>query len=190
MDLQKGKEMQKKIRLSYSLLSCWERGDVDGAVAQYFHLDRPGTEAMDNGRRVHKEIEEHIRKYNTFPDWFFKYDLTLPETEKEVVVSYNELFDLKGVFDCLDTPNKTLFEFKTGNSDSLEWARTWQIPIYFLLADLNKMDVEKALLIRNNGKQSDYCIVHNSERLREVARNVIDSIGPEIHEYFLKEGLI
>lgn len=180
----------KKIRLSYSLLSLWERGDINGAIDTYFHIDRPSTEAMDNGKRVHKEIEEHIKVYNAFPDWFFNYPLKLPETEKEVVVSYNELFDIKGVFDCVDTVSGTLFEFKTGNSDSLEWARTWQLPIYFLLAELNKMDIEKALLIRHNGKQSDYCVVHNSQRLRDKARNIIDSIGPEIHDYFTKEGLI
>jgi hypothetical protein len=180
----------KKIRLSYSLLSLWERGDIEGAIDTYFHLDKKGTEAMENGKRVHKEIEEHIKTYNTFPEWFFDYPLTLPETEKEVVVSYNEMFDLKGVFDCLDPVEKTLFEFKTGNSDSLEWARTWQLPIYFLIAELGKIDIDKAILIRNNGKESDFVVVHNSKRLRDKARNIVDSLGPEIYEYFTKEGLI
>lgn len=179
-----------KIRLSYTLLSLWERGDIEGAVDTYFHLDRPTTEAMENGKKVHKEIEEHINKYNAFPEWFFNYELKLPETEKIVVANYNELFDLKGIFDCLDVVDKTLFEFKTGNSDSLEWARTWQLPLYFLLAELNKIDIEKAILIRNNGKESDFVVVHNSKRLRDKARNIIDSIGPDIYEYFTKEGLI
>ena len=56
-------ESLKKLRLSYSLISCWERGDIQGAIDTYFHVDRPGNVAMDNGKRVHKEIEEYIKKY-------------------------------------------------------------------------------------------------------------------------------
>ena len=183
-------ESLKKLRLSYSLISLWERGDIQGAVDTYFHIDRGSNEAMDNGKKVHKEIEEHINTHNSFPNWFFNYDLNIPETEKEVIVSYNELFDIKGVFDCLDVLNRTLFEFKTGNSDSLEWARTWQIPIYFLIAEIDKIDIDKAILIRNNGTESDFCVIHNSQRLRDEARNVIDSTGYNIWKYFDDQGLI
>jgi hypothetical protein len=178
----------KKIRLSYSLLSCWERNDVDGAVATYFHMDRPSNPAMENGKKVHQELAEYIDKHNSFPDWFFKYELTLPQTEKEVIVSYNEMFDIKGVFDCYDSG--TLFEFKTGGSDSLEWARTWQLPIYFLIAEIAGIPIDKAILIRNNGIQSDFCVVHNSKRLRDKASNIIDSLGPDIHNYFTEQGLL
>jgi hypothetical protein len=144
---------------------------------------------MTHGLETHKKIEEHINKTNTFPEWFFNYPLTLPETEKQVVVSYNEMFDLKGVFDCFDSVDKTIFEFKTGGADSLEWARTWQLPIYFLIAQIGGLDVSKAILIRNNGV-SDFCVVHNSKRLRDRASNIIDSLGYEIREYFLNEGLL
>lgn len=180
----------KKIRLSYTLLSLWSKGDVQSAVDTYFHLDRPITEAMKRGKETHEELQAHIEKYNSFPDWFFNYPLSLPEAEKTVIVEYNELFDLKGIFDCLETLDGTLFEFKTGNSDSLEWARTWQIPIYFLIAEIAKIPIEKAILIRHNQGKSDFCVVHNSQRLRDRARNVIDSIAPEIYSFFLKEGLI
>ena len=180
-----------KIRLSYTLLSLWERGDIDGAVATYFHLDRPVSKAMIRGREVHQEIEEHIKEHKRFPDWFFTYELKSPKPEVEVHVSYNELFDLKGYFDCLD--EKTLFEFKTGRTGALEWARTWQLPIYFLLAELAEIEVEKALLIKNNGDKPDdaeFVIVHNTKGKREDARNRIDSLGPEIHDYFTQQGLL
>jgi hypothetical protein len=180
----------KKIRLSYSLLSLWERNDIDGAVRTYFHMDGPVNEAMKNGKRLHQEIEKHILAFNTFPPWFFEYDLKLPETEKEVVVDYNEMFTLKGIFDCIDRIDGTLFEFKTGNTDALAWARTWQLPIYFLIAELAKIEVKKAFLIQNNGQRSEFVIVHNTKGKRDDARNRIDSLGPEIHSYFEREGLI
>jgi hypothetical protein len=179
----------KKLRLSYSLLAAWERGLIQNAVDTYFHLDKPVNEAMERGKRVHEEIAEHIKTYNSFPDWFFSYELMLPETEKEVIVEYNEMFNIKGVFDCLDSVTKTLFEFKTGTSSSLDWARTWQLPIYFLISELAEIEVEKALLIRHN-KESDFVIVHNSKRLRDKAANIIDSLGPEMYQYFSDEGLL
>jgi hypothetical protein len=177
-----------KLRLSYSLLSLWERGDIDGAVATYFHLDRPVNKAMVRGREVHREIEEYIQKHRKTPDWFFNWEFDSPEPEKEVVVSYNELFNLKGIFDCLD--GKTLFEFKTGNTDALAWARTWQLPIYFLIAELAEIEIEKALIIRHDFKESDFAIVHNSQSKRDDARNRIDSLGPEIYDYFIQQGLL
>lgn len=180
----------KKLRLSYSLLSYWDRGDVQGAVDCYFHVDKAGNAAMENGKKVHEELAEYISTYSSFPEWFFNYPLQLPECEKAVTVPFSEIVDLKGVFDCLDPVNKTLFEFKTGNSDSLEWARTWQIPLYFLIAEIAKIDIEKAILIRNDGKKSDFVVVHNSQRLRSRARNIVESLSPEIWEYFNNEGLI
>jgi hypothetical protein len=180
----------KKIRLSHTLMSLWERGDYSDAVSTYFHLDRPITQPMRDGRRIHEEIEDHINKTGQFPEWFFNYPLVDPEAEKVVTVSYNELFDVKGLFDCID--GKTMFEFKTGRSDSLTWARTYQIPLYFLIAELAGIDVDKCFLIRWNQyeKKRDFCIVHNSEAIREKARNFVDSVGPEIHRYFEQEGLI
>jgi hypothetical protein len=180
----------KKLRLSYSLLVCWDRGDVQGAMDMYLHKDVPVSDAAKNGRRVHEELSEYINKNKSLPEWFFKYELKDPETDKVLVASYNDQFDLKGIYDCLDIPTKTLFEFKTGKSDSLEWSRTWQLPIYFLLAELNNIDIEKEIVIRNDGKESDYTVVHNSERLRVEARNIIERYGPEILNHFMNEGLL
>lgn len=182
----------KKIRLSHSLMYLWERGDVDGAVSTYCRLDRPITRQMKEGREIHQEIEEHIGKYNTFPEWFFDAELKLPQPEREVVVKYNEMFDIKGIFDCMDVSTNTLYEFKTGVSNSLEHARTYQIPLYFFIAELANIDVDKAYVIRwdQYNKKTDWCIVHNSEKLREKGKNLVDSVGPEIYAFFEQEGII
>lgn len=182
----------KKLRLSHTLLSLWEKGDIDAVVDAYFHVDRPSTKQMDDGKKIHEEIASHIQTYNTFPEWFFTYPLKMPECEKEVVVSYNELFDLKGYFDCYDCVDETLFEYKTGVQDSLAWARTYQIPMYFLIAEIAKIPVEKALLIRHDQyiKDTDFVIVHNTPNKILRARNFIDSLGPEIYQYFEDNGLL
>ena len=181
----------KKIRLSHSLISLWEKSDIQGAVDMYFHLNRKETPQMSEGKRFHEEIAENIKTYNTLPDYMeFKGKFLTPKPEFEITVPYNEICDIKGVFDCLDEPN--LYEFKTGVSDSLEWARTGQIPLYFLICEIANINVDFAYLIRHNQyeKKTDYAIIHNSERLREKARNIIDSVAPEIHKFFSESGLI
>ena len=177
-----------KLRLSYSLLTTWDRGDIQRAVDLYFHVDGFVNEAMINGRKVHEEIENHIIKFGEFPEWFFTYELVDPKPEEIVIVEYNELFNIKGIFDCRD--GTTLFEFKTGGTDSLAWARTWQLPIYFLIAEIAEIEIDKAFLIRNNGEKTDFCIVHNTKKKREMAANIIDSIAPEIYAYFEQQGLV
>lgn len=184
--------MPKKIRLSYSFLSLWERGDIDGAISTYYHLDRPTSKAMEDGKRIHEEIADHITEVGQLPDWLIPFELKLPEPEKEVVVSYNDLFDLKCYMDCYDPVRKVLLEFKTGKTDSLAWTRTWQLPIYFLIAEIEKIPIDYALLIHHNQhtKENDFTVVHNAPIHREYARNIIDSIGNEIWSYFDQNGLL
>lgn len=181
----------KKIRLSHSLISVWERGDIKGAIDLYFHVNRDGTPAMEEGKKFHQEISESIDKYNSLPDYMnFKGKFLTPKTEHEVTVPYNEICDIKGVFDCLDEPN--LYEWKTGVSDSLEWARTGQIPLYFLICELAGIKVDLAYLVRHNqhARQTDYAIIHNSQKLRDKAKNIVDSVCFDIHNYFTEQGLI
>lgn len=178
----------KKLRISYSLLDTWQRGgDV---VSMYFHLDREPTEQMADGKLIHEGLAEYIKENKKFPEWFFNYELKNPEPEKEVVVSYNELFDLKCIIDLLDGP--LLFEYKTGITDSLAWSRTDQIPLYFLACELADIKVDSAFLVHHNQytKKSDFTVVHNSKTLRDHARNVIDSVAPEVYYFFEDSGLI
>lgn len=181
-----------KLRVSYTLLNLWGRGLVEEAVQAYFHMNRKPTEAMEFGKKFHEDMEEHIKKYNCFPDWFFNWELKLPESEKVVVVNYNDQFDLKAILDCYDSATKTLFEYKTGVQDSLAWTRTDQIPLYFLACELANLPVEKAILIHHNQHEnkSDFTIVWNHPEFRERGRNIIDSYAPEILSFFESEGLL
>jgi len=157
----------------------------------YFHLNKKSSQAMEDGKKFHEEISESITKYNNLPEYMdFKASFITPKTEHEVTVPYNEICDIKGIFDCLDEPN--LYEWKTGVSDSLEWARTGQIPLYFLICELAKIPVDLAYLVRHNQyeKKTDFAIIHNSQKLRDKARNIVDSVCYPIYDYFQEQGLI
>lgn len=180
-----------KLRLSFSLMSLWEKGDTQGAIDCYFHLDRKGTKQMEDGKRFHQEIADNIKRINSLPNYMdFKTNFISPKPEHEVVVSYNELFDLKGVLDCLDEP--ILYEFKTGVASSLEWTRTLQIPLYFLICELAGIKVDTAYLIHYNQyrETTDFSVVHNGTGVREKARNFVDTVAPDIYYYFKEQGLL
>jgi len=184
-----------KLRLSYSLLSQWARGEVDQAIQTYFHMKSTPNKYMIDGRRLHEEIQKPIEEKGQFPDWFFDIknfegSFKHPENEKVVVASYNDIFDVKCIIDTYDSG--VGFEYKTGVSNSLEWSRKAQIPFYFLVCELAELPIEKMYLMRWNQylKEKDYIIYWNSKLARDYARDYIDSYGYEIYEFFKKEGLI
>lgn len=180
----------KKLRLSYSLLSTWQKGRPDDCVKMYFHMEMPSNKAMNAGRDIHEDIRQHVATTGKFPDWLWSGVPQSPQPEKEIIVPYNEQFDLKVIIDCLDT--QTGYEWKTGTSDALTWARTAQIPLYMLACELAGIPVEKFYLVRWNQyeKKKDWSMLWNTPDKIETARNFVDSIAPEIHEYFSSNGLI
>jgi len=172
------------------LLSQWSKGHIDEAVATYFHLDQFTNKAMREGKRLHLEVGKHILGHNSLPDWLPDFQLSEPKVEEVVVVKYNDLFDLKAIYDWRD--KNILYEFKTGVSDSLRHARSEQIPFYFLVAELKGIPIEKAYLIHYNQhiKKSDFCVVWNNKSLREKARNFIDTVAIDAYDFFKEQGLV
>ena len=183
--------VMKKIRLSHSLISLWEKGDIQGAIDCYFHVDRVGNKAMEEGKKYHEEFAKSIDEKKALPDYVdFSVKFNAPKTEEIVVVPYNEICDIKGILDCVDKP--VLYEWKTGGADSLEWARTHQLPLYFLICELAGIKIDYAYLVHYNQHKNttDFVIVHNTPKKIETAKNLIDSVSHEIWEYFNEQGLI
>ncbi len=145
---------------------------------------------MEEGRNIHKNIENFINKNKKFPSWLFNASLKAPLCENSFTCDYSDYFDLKVIIDCLDSPN--IYEFKTGKQNSMSWARTYQIPIYFLACEMQGIKIEKAFLIHYNqhDKTRDWTLVWNTKSARKKAREYIDKIAPEIYQFFQKEGLI
>lgn len=156
----------------------------------YFHMKHPISKAAQEGINIHQAIADFTLATGKLPPYLPAITLKNPLPEKKLVVEYNELFDLSAVIDCLDSPD--LYEYKTGGRSSLEWAQTKQIPFYFLVCELAKLPIWKGDLIHYNqvSQKSDFVRIWNHAGLREEARNYIDTLGPEIYDFFLKEGLL
>lgn len=183
--------MTNKLRVSYSLLSAVEKGDWNAVVSMLNRVYRQPTPAMEDGLRIHKEIEKHIICYNNFPEWLFQGGLVLPKCEEKVVISYNDMIDISGIFDCIDDATKTLYEFKTGTQSSVDWARTHQIPMYFMMLERLGREVEKAFLIHYNQhtKKKDWVVIHNSPEMIAKAENYVETYANEIILYLQNNNM-
>lgn len=180
----------KKLRVNYSLLKAWEEGDIDRAVSTYFHIPGYTSKAMEQGSKIHEEIEEHIKKEGRLPDYMPNFELNEPEPEQKLIVEYNDRFNLSCIVDCLDIP--TAYEWKTGVTDALAYTHYQQIPITFLACELAGHPIEKVVLAHYNQHEDkkDWVVFWNSKSIVNQAKNYIDSLAPEIDKYFRDEGLI
>ena len=180
----------EKLRISYSLLNLWRRGRYEDAINLYLHLETPSSRAMDEGIEWHKKVQESVEASKRLPNEFLGLTLTNPTCEFEAKVPYNDICELKGYFDVLDSP--TLYEIKTGSSkDSGDYTQDFQISMYLLMADMLKLNVDRAMIIHYDQykKTTDSSLVWKSAQELKRARNFIDTLAPEIHLYFLEHGI-
>lgn len=181
-----------KIRLSYSLLNMWDRGEVDKAIESYFRIER--EEFIENkylvrGKNFHNYVEKYIKSNKKFPKEIGSFELLNPKPEKVVTVNYNKYFDLKIIIDCLDGSN--IYEYKTGSRGSLYWTTTMQLPMYFFVCDVAGIKIDKAFLVHRNTetKETDWTMLWNTKKYEGVT-NYIDTIGSDIYQNFKSMGLI
>lgn len=179
-----------KLRLSYSLLNLWSTRRFDEAIKLYLRLPIPTTPQLEDGKKFHKEWADSINKTKELKIGRSTFKFNTPTTEHEQIVSYSNEFNLKGIFDCLDKP--LLWEFKTGTTSTADYARSYQIPFYFLIAELAGIEIEAGYLYHYDQykKDGELIIIHNSKSLVDDARNFVDSLAPEILLYFKEKKVL
>lgn len=178
-----------KLRLSFSLLNAWSKGHIDEAVAMYLHLPYKETEAMKQGKEYHEKWGAEITETGTVKIGKTHFNFTNPQIEHGIIVPYNDRWDLKAVYDCLD--DDILYEFKTGTTDTMQYARSYQIPFYFLVAKLSNIPVKYAVLMHYNqhNNKGGFMLLHNGDEMIAKAQNLIDTLAPEIEQYFIENKI-
>lgn len=130
----------KKIRVSYSILSAWARGDFDRAVAPFVGGIVPGTEAMEDGKRYHEKWEAETLKTGNLPQIFGGHKLNRAKlemsTKKEIWVT--DWCQLSGILDVQDFPEYLAgysrgIDYKRSKSTATTWANGYQHKVYQIL---------------------------------------------------------
>lgn len=178
-----------RLRLSHTFLLLWSQGRYNDALNAYFHKPVEKTQALKDGIAYHEKWADIIQKKGTirFGDTIFTFKS--PEVEKKIVVSYNDRWDLSGVYDCLDDGG--VYEWKTGVMSSLEYMQSYQAGIYFVIGEIAGIPIDRCVIAHYNQHtdKSDISIVWNTDYARERARDFIDGLAPEIEQYFIDNNL-
>lgn len=181
----------EKLRVSYSLLNTWRKGKYDDAIAMYLHKDLPITQAMEDGNVWDTHITEMVDLHKKLPNEFGGDILNNPQTQKKILVPYNDMCNLSILPDILD--DNVLWENKSGNSkDSGDYALDFQVPIYLLALTMSNHKIDYAIINHYNQytNKLDRTLIWNTEEERERARNFIDTLVPEIYHYFQEHGIL
>lgn len=180
----------KILRVSYTLLSLWEKGRINEAISYYLKKPLPTTPAIDEGKRYDLKWQDDIRKTKTLVVGQTTIKFSHPQMQVKIESEYLDRFVIVGVYDCLD--NDVLWEFKTGGSSSMEYANGYQVAIYLFLAELKKIPIQTSRILRYNQKEdkTDITIIHNTTHERGRGENYIQSLSYDIWDYFNTKGIL
>lgn len=181
--------MNHKFRASFTVLNIWASGDWERAIKAYFKLEKFVTPAMAEGRDWHKKWAEESKLTKKLPAIFGGQDLVNPIIEEKRVVSIEPWLDLVFIIDNYDKP--VLHEYKTGKQSSEAYASSMQLPVYAVGATLSGLYVEQGKIYHYDqySKKVDMSVVWITDKLLKDAHNWIVTLGGEMHDYFIKNGL-
>ncbi len=144
--------MNQNLRISYTLLTLWERHDIQG-VMDYIHgIRKSPTPQMIEGLQFdNKACAEAVKNKRLIPE-FGWYELKNPRPQVKLTANLKSdsgiPFTLVGVLDLYD--DGVIWELKTGLTSSTSYARTKQVRIYSILCKANNMPVNKIYITRYN----------------------------------------
>lgn len=179
------------LRASFSFLNLWSQGRHEEAILSYFHVPRPTPPQYIQGKKFDEYAQKYITKHGTMPPEWGGNSLGNPITQMRHTVPYNALCSLTGIFDIYDKKTHILYELKTGKTAARSYANTHQVPLYLLLCARLAIPVKEARIIRYNplDKKHDVAILYPTDRLLKKAENYLDSLVPEIYQYFQDNDL-
>lgn len=181
--------MKNKFRASFSVLRLWEQGRYEDAVRAYFKLEQRVSESMVMGKQYHEDWAEEIRNNNCLPEVFGSHKLKSPIVEKYMTAEIFDWLTLSGLMDCYD--DGVIYEFKTGISSAMDYARTMQIAVYGVLATLNELPITQARIYRYDqyNKQCDMVMVWITDEVIEKGFKWIEANASEMFNYLVENKL-
>jgi hypothetical protein len=167
----------------------WSSGQWEQAIKAYFKLDKFVSRAMAEGSEFHEGWDKHITETKTLPAVFGGTPLINPRCEEKMVIPVYDWLDLVIKPDCIDAP--ILHEFKTGVMTSSDYVNTYQPAIYAVGLTMQDILIDRIHIHLYNqyAKKSDFSMVWVTPKLLADGLNYIETVGAEMHNYFLDNNL-
>lgn len=121
------------IRLSYSIIDPWSKGNYDEALKRYWRLEETPTQAMIEGKQLHQNWQDEVEKTKRLPKVFGGAELVNPKTELKIEAMLEPWLQFVGVIDLMD--GTKIYDYKSGNTPVSSYSSSYQIPCYQVLLD-------------------------------------------------------
>lgn len=180
----------KTIKLSYSIINTWSRGDYEQAISYYLGHDYPKTPAMELGslkdklwtdyalknKSLHSDVGGGLLKNPTIQK---KYEKVLPFSKDIQIL-------LRGVPDIYD--DYKIIDFKCGQTQASSYLESYQLDYYKIFLP---EAVEGIYLCHNPyTKKLTKGIKFLTQKNVDQALNHLFTFGGEIIEYLLANKLL
>ena len=179
------------IRVSYSILSAWAKGDIDRAVAPYAGIEIEPTEAMKYGKKKHEAWEKEARRYGRLPRRFGGRKLISPQFELNTkkIRKLNDWCYLSGVLDVLD--GDVAIDYKTGKTPAGEYLNSYQHECYQILYPNIKRFEYHCCNQHLHRKDDGYITVSVANLNKQTLKHGIEwvlTMAAELREYLINNG--
>ena len=188
--------MTQVFRASHTVLSLWTSGRWQEAINYYLKYSQYDTQAMIDGRELHKKWEADVKATGCLPPEFGGSRLAWPSTEQKIVIHLTEWLDLVGIIDCYEELVQELrggriHEYKSGVISSTTYARGHQVGIYATLLLMTGRHPKQAYLWHYNQhlKTTDLSIVWIDEQMIKDAMEWVEGAAWEMHSYMIQNDL-
>lgn len=180
------------IRVSYSILNSWAKGDIDRAVAPYAGVEIEPTEAMEYGKKKHAAWEKETLRTGRLPRRFGGRKLVSPKLELSTkrVRKINDWCYLSGVLDVLD--GDTAIDYKTGKTPASDYLNSRQHECYQILyPNIKRLEYHCCnhhLRRKDDGYITVAVAYLNKKTLRDGIEWVLTNAA-ELREYLINNGM-
>lgn len=178
-----------KPRISHTIIRLWIKKDFEGMVEAFFHLAQIDTLPMQKGREFDEAECAYAVKNSRFSDKLGSLPLANPVAQDKWELDAPR-YTLVGKPDVYD--DTRIFELKTGKKSSLDYSKTLQLKIYFLLSFLLKKPRLFGYYLHRDlvHNTMDWHLVITSKEEMGKFFKEIDQICLDIVTYLETEGLI
>lgn len=174
---------------SYSILSLWEKGDTERAIKSYFKLEEYTSDAMQYGKQKHQEWADYILKESKTPPELGAITLSNPKVETRFTMPLARSIELTGILDCYD--DQAFYDWKTGQTESNTWARSYQMPLYALLLMAHDLFRPRGVIIHHDavtGKTDSTHILIGDSTLENAAEWAV-ALATDMNNHLEKHKL-
>lgn len=195
------------VKLSYSVLNAWSKGNWEEAVSMYLGHDLPENPYLTLGKILHEKWEKHILKTSTMPDELGAQPIVNPlvEVKYQKIIAMGSKYQilLRGVIDleCIENGELIIQDHKCGVGKASSYVDSKQLDVYKLLrpkatigryACHNPYKCEALCQAKNLKKHVcyGYGIKFLDETNAENALNFIITYGGEMISYLETQKLI